>query len=1855
MFSLSQNVVPAPDFSFPENVTKQALTDLDKGIASHDGQLVIDALLRYSIAQQEIDPDRINKVSVRIDSVIAVTTDVPTRALLHLLQARQYYEAYLDESWVYDERQLPLEPLPQEISEWSGDQFKMVIKRELAEALAPAKSLQDTPLSKYNKVVVANQLTLTYYPTLYDFVASQALTIMSQINEGQYQTNTRWLADRDKFITLDPSALPGTLPQVMRIYQSLLKFHDLNTPAGVMWDCRRLQYVSQIINDTDENIALQADAYKDLARKLGESQYAAFPIEQLFILYDSYRGSSASTSAKLAAMKLGEEYTQHYPDFFLTNSIHNTINHMRSKLVKISSPNVTTPGYPLPVKITATNTTQAELIIYQVDKPQHTYLEIDTKGKSKVIKRIPLTLPDRPLERVDTIINVDFPGYGNYAIVPVVDGEEKSYVSLVAVTDLLIGSINVPGTNAAFVVNPVTGEPVEKVAVMELENLSKDQRRQLGTTNALGIFNISGKRDLNQIYPKSGTDIYSPTTYGFISEPKSDMQLSATLYTALPIYHPGDSIDVAVIVAASDLRGSTPAAHQHVTLQLLNPYYNEVTSVEVTTDSWGRAQAKMLAPANSAQGSYTIRAKSADGNSNKVLGGTDVMVSDYKMPQVKVTLNEPRMVDGQPVVITGKVTNYTDFPLAESKVQLKLSSSTRWIWRYTNSAPFFSAQATTGADGNFSITIPYAVFENAPQPNGTFKAEVVATAPSGESQKSYVTFANAKEYMIKANIPNAIDAKEPINIDAKVVDGDGVAQIPLVLVLEKLDKQVAILPIKPNAPLNLSDIPSGTYYYTLRPSDRSVNVEPLTGSFVVYRNNDKTSPAYQLLWTPANDFITANADRHAVMQVECANDSTFALLTLTSGERTLRCEWIKLHAGMNSVDLQLPGGVEVARASLVGARDLATGELSLMVRTVEASNKLQLHITSMRDKVTPGSEERITLTLTNADGSPAQGAMILDMWNKSLKVLAPFSMNPPHYSSSIYWHSFTAVKSIRGEVMSQLSRLNTKELVRPQYINYLHQRYTHDLAYNASPTMYKMAARSEAATADDTLYGMKSAEHIEEVLVEYYEAEAKAGGVDGVSEETQRVNPYRDAATPLSFFRPMLNTDADGRVSLSYTVPNANALWGLNAIAYNNEMLTASAVAEIIAAKPVMVQFNAPRFMRMGDVARLNATVMNATDRTQSIVIHAEFYDISTGETLNTENTQRNVAPNGSATATFTLKAPFGSSMVGYRILATAENYSDGERGAIPLLESVAPVIESDNFYMHPDQLTITRELPSSSIDGTVTLQLCENPAWYVVAALPGLRADKVTTANSAAAAIFSAATAEGLLRTNPRIKSVIHRWVASDKSDSTLVSMLSRNNDLKIALLESTPWMVDASTDTERMSRLALLFDPKEVRSAIDKGVASLSKMQCTGGGWSWTPDYQTPSYWSTLNVLGQLGELKQLGFLPKNDQLNTMIRNAVTYIDRETAARYRKYPKGDYMAYVAIRDYFTDIPQSSAASRVTEATVQRIIADWGEMSVTIKGMAAIILNNHGYNATARQVMRSVREYADVNPNYGLWWPSLNSRYNGSYHKLASAAILLDAFNAVTPGSDDIDLLRQWIVVQKQAQNWGDAVVTTELITAFLNSGTNWTVPPVGISVEVNSKELTDRSPMAGTGELRTDITSMLAKTPGTLTITKPGNYPAWGAVITRQRMELSAVKAAPCEGLSIEKTLFKITGNSSGQTLEPATNLAVGDKVRVDLLVKVNNDLDYVVLIDQRGACFEPVEQTPAPIYSQGICFYRENRDATTNLYIDHLPAGTYRLSYDLYVNSAGTYSGGVATIQSQYSPALTAHSSGQIITVK
>ena len=128
-----------------------------------------------------------------------------------------------------------------------------------------------------------------------------------------------------------------------------------------------------------------------------------------------------------------------------------------------------------------------------------------------------------------------------------------------------------------------------------------------------------------------------------------------------------------------------------------------------------------------------------------------------------------------------------------------------------------------------------------------------------------------------------------------------------------------------------------------------------------------------------------------------------------------------------------------------------------------------------------------------------------------------------------------------------------------------------------------------AATAPMNMAMQKSAAYTGAGAVEEEAAESQ-------EETPQQEEDYRPAELPLAFFRPMLTTDAQGNLEISYTVPDANTTWVLRALAYNRELLTASDDVEIVASKPLMVSTNATRFLRCGDVATLPASVMNATD-----------------------------------------------------------------------------------------------------------------------------------------------------------------------------------------------------------------------------------------------------------------------------------------------------------------------------------------------------------------------------------------------------------------------------------------------------------------------------------------------------------------------------------------------------------------------------------------------------------------------------------------------------------------------------------
>ena len=93
----------------------------------------------------------------------------------------------------------------------------------------------------------------------------------------------------------------------------------------------------------------------------------------------------------------------------------------------------------------------------------------------------------------------------------------------------------------------------------------------------------------------------------------------------------------------------------------------------------------------------------------------------------------------------------------------------------------------------------------------------------------------------------------------------------------------------------------------------------------------------------------------------------------------------------------------------------------------------------------------------------------------------------------------------------------------------------------------------------------------------------------------------------------------------------------------------------------------------------------------------------------------------------------------------------------------------------------------------------------------------------------------------------------------------------------------------------------------------------------------------------------------------------------------------------------------------------------------------------------------------------------------------------------------------------------------------------------------------------------------------------------------------------------------------------------------------------MDFIEVKDERAACMEPVDVLSGYRWKDGLGYFQRTKDSSTSFFIDQLRKGTYTLSYEVYVNMAGTYQEGAATIQSVYAPEFGGHVGGGKVQVE
>ena len=1867
------------DFNFPQDVSKEAIADMDKALkGSDDGQLLIDALVRYSIAQSGISQDNMADIVSRIETAINKEKRPHIKALLYHLEAL-VYKGYRDRYARWSDRNNPVEETPADVSEWDRKQFDQKITELIEKSLAEPDALKAVAVTSLPGIIRCNEQGATFIPTLHEFLLMMGHELLNGMSIDNEDLKKRFEAD-------------------------WLAATEGNVPAHIY-----------ALVQTQQTITL--DTYKQYQ----DNEHCAYMHD--FMAWEDNK----------VQYKVLKEYVSRFPNSVYSTTVKNHLTYLEAKNVQLHYPSAASTSDSITVTANVMNANSFTIEVYRIpDKmPLNRRLK---KSMLQLISRHPVTVQGNvPFNAHNVVTKLPPLPYGIYAICPTFDFDNNpesdlnSY-SFLHVTDMaafaiycnsnydLIGqgvnsNADKPksGSNKyrqdrIAVVDINTGKPLPGVTIKsEKDNI-------LGTTGSDGtvIIDLDAKarKQLGQqLYAVKGDDRYGLPTGLIMLETGSYSDNSAKVFTDLGVYRPDETIHWTAIVYRSTEKGRIVLGGKEIEATFKDSNGKSIDTLTLTTDEFGRIEGSFIVPKDRMNGSFTIQIEEKGGR-NDHLAWHHVNVSEYKTPTFEVTFPDPRRsyVAGQPVKVTGKAMTYSGMPIQNTEVRLSLiQNEWSWLWwsmRNNGGEHIQDTTLVTDEQGNFTIEFPAEMFkENIGYKPGRrcwarYNYQVVATVTTdaGETHEESTSFIVGTRRGIELGSENndIYLGDKPIKLPLKYNTTD--EEHPdtwCTWEVTPIDGKEPVLTGNLNTAdptIDLKKLPSGQYKLKIHILDAEEGEQDVDTERMItlYRKGDKTAPVKDCpLWlTPLEQNVDKKNTGHITVGV--STPKAYIYYVASTCDEVIAQGWLNYDKGMHDFTVQLPkeAGKDVT-VRFITHYGTKLWEENVTLQNPYKAEAIKVTATSFRDKLVPGDLEHWTFNITNQNGQPVRAAMMLDMFDKAIASIAgndwTFDNWRPRFSA------FTARTTNLGHWLSSNTSWTGKMLdyhgdasiLLPGL--YTYQQGFFNYGYGRGRMLMKSmgvadVSRGMDMRAENVAMSVRleeSNEALDEVVVTAY-GNQKAnkslytGAATADNEEydiamapevneknLDKVN-LRESDVKTALWQPILTSDFEGNISLEFEAPSFNTTWITQAVAWDKKMIGSTWMAEVLTQKPLMVRSNMPRFLRQGDKATLAATVQNATDEAATCDAVIELFDPRSGDIYTTRNFNLTLDPNGSQAVTIDWQVPDTIAMMGFRIKAANNTFGDGEQVMVPVLTTISPVIETEPFFIEAAQGHFEQPLPKFPKDARVTLEYCDNPVWYCVLALPTIFSDSYCTATHAAHSLFALQVAQGVAKSQPQIKEAITYWKQHNE-DSTLVSMLQKNQDLKIGTLLASPWVREADRQTLRMSKLNELFDEAIVKKEYEKIITALQSLQLGDGGFTW---YLYPrcesSFWTTGYVLEMLGEIKHLGYLPDDSRLTTMINRALAYYDKEAvrllneAKKYSKEPYGQFTDYAYTRSLFPEVKQSSASADLLKKTLKYMDKNWNQ-GITLKQKAyyAMTLNSNGYGKTARSIVESIRQFAIVKPSLGMYWDNLQTGYGWwEYDKVAYTSTILQAMNEVDPRQQEIDLIRKWMLLMKQSNDWGSNSLAADAVYSILSTGSQWlergTTPVITVAGQpVNLDKMAQY-----VGYFRT---SLPATTAGSVIIDRTGSGPAWGAVYSQFKAPMTQIKEKAIEEVSISKEYYVYAQDGS---LHKTDAFKVGDKVKVRVIIKTNKDMDFVTITDERAACFEPVDQLSGYRSEDRTWFYQETKDTQTNVFIYSLNKGTHIIGYDVWVTNPGEFTSGIATIQCQYAPQLSAHSAGRKI---
>ncbi|WP_353331836.1 alpha-2-macroglobulin family protein [Bacteroides sedimenti] len=1362
-----------------------------------------------------------------------------------------------------------------------------------------------------------------------------------------------------------------------------------------------------------------------------------------------------------------------------------------------------------------------------------------------------------------------------------------------------------------------------------------------------------------------------------------------TLLTDRNLYRPGQTVYVKGIAYKKALNSASVVPKKAYTLILCDANNKMIAERRLLTNEFGSFTTDFSLPANVLNGQFELRT---------IHGQTVIRVEEYKRPSFEITFQplEGSYTFNDSVRVKGSAKTYSGVALQGAHVKYTVTRAQPFWWEWAEDDVDEVASGEVKVDEKGDFIVPFRLTPNLKDDLEDcyyiYKVKATLTDNAGETQESETSVSvGSTSFILSSNLGDEICRDKPIsaiftadNLSKKPVDVEVTYHL-----YKKGDKKPLMEgKVASNKVQDLStwkNLPSGEYFLELSAFDvkgREVTEDKL---FVLFSLNDQKSPVSKPIWCKLMDDTFA-PDKPATILFGSVEKDVHVLYDVFVGGKQIESRRITLSDSVQR--FEFPYKEEYGDGIFVNFCFVKNGIVSQQgnrIQKVLPDRNLTLKWETFRDKLQPGQKEEWRLTIKNSKEKPVKAELLAKMYDASLDKIwkgnqglyINYNRNIPEvrwefengYSNFYNFYFSLKDHSFKNLAYDYFLRIGT----RPYYLGDFDDVGVIGFGMKKDKNV---VVRGVASTLEGKIAGVKTANLAYSVVsVDEEDSEEPNKSQD---EPLDTTVPVRENFNETAFFYPQLRTNEKGEISFSFTVPESLTRWKFKGIAHTKEMLTGTIDGETVTSKEFMLSPNMPRFVRVGDRSSISTRIINVSPKDVKGEVKMQLFDPATEKVLFTQKQPFSVKAGETGSASFEFMADESHSLLGCRLVADGGTFSDGEQHLLPVLSNKERVIETLAMPIRGNQTRefSTKELfngnSKTATERKLTVEFTGNPAWYAVQSLPSLSNPTNDNAISWATAYYANSLASSIMNTQPRMKLVFDQWKSEGETKETLWSNLQKNQDVKNILLEESPWLTEATNEAEQKQRLAVLFDLNTIQYKNDHALAKLKELQLFDGSWPWYKGMSGSRY-ITQFVLETMGRLSKLSAKPLEGDALDMQQSAFSYLHKEMLQKYKELKKDEKKngPSLGLDDeslhylYLCALTGEKIPAENTEAYnyyLSKVNQTMTNQTLMGKALSAIVLAKAGKHAEAKDFLNSMKEYAVNTDEMGMFYASSVNPYYWYGNNIKMQTAILEAFDETSKDAASVEELKMWLLKQKQAQSWDSPVSTVNAVYALLKRGSNLLDSPGDVRITFGNEVLETYSPakttVPSTGYIKKSfedkaVTSSLNK----ITVEKRDAGIAWGAAYAQYLEEIDNIKQQGKE-LNVSKTLYverQVNGVKELHTLKGNTTLKVGDKVVARLIIKVDRDMDFVQLKDQRAACFEPLESLSGYRWGAGTGYYVAVKDASTNFFFDALRKGTYVLEHSFFVTRAGNYSSGIATLQSVYAPEFASHSASERVVVE